>query len=238
MARALLTLRDMSLLPWKFSIDSRHLWRFVLASVCPAIVLVSSQTACSAFDECTIGERRCSATGTIEECTAHPSGTDVSADGPSVSHHDSSPNTWDPQGACGSADLCKTESVKDKYGASKNDAYCVLSATPDPACASGATGCDGATSVTCRSGFAIEELLCKSCAPGSCTGNVLSSCKSDGDCAAGLFCDNDTCEMKCGCAEGAACDSCNVLDRDTVGPTRGAPYTWTCSAGKCSQSYQ
>jgi hypothetical protein len=228
----------MSSLVGKFSIDSKHLWRFVLASMCPAILVLSSGTACSALDECTIGERRCSPTGTIEECTAHPSGTDVSADPPSASHHDSSPNSWEPQGACGSVDLCKTESVKDKYGASKNDAYCTLSAMPDPACAAGARGCDGATYVECRSGFAVEQMLCKACGTGSCTGNVLSECKSDGDCASGLFCDSGTCEMRCACAEGTACDSCDVLDHDTAGPTRGAPFTWTCNAGKCSQSYQ
>jgi hypothetical protein len=207
--------------------------------MCPAILVVSSGTACSALDQCTIGERRCSPTGTIEECTAHPSGTDVSADPPSASHHDSSANTWNPAGACGSADLCKTESVKDRYGASKNDAFCTLSATPDAACAGGATkGCDGVTYVTCRSGFAIEELLCKACGTASCIGNVLSQCKSDGDCAADLFCSNGTCEMKCACTEGAQCDTCNVLDRDTVGPARGAPFTWTCSAGKCTQAYR
>jgi hypothetical protein len=226
-------------LAWNFSVVSKHVWRFVLASVCPAIVLLSSGTACSAFDQCTIGERRCSPNGTIEECTAHPSGTDVSADGPSVSHHDSSPNTWNSVGACGSADLCQTESVKDKYGATKNDAFCVLSATPDPACTAGATpGCDGATYVECRSGFAVEQMLCKACSVGSCTGNVLSSCKSDGDCASGLFCDNGTCEMQCACADGAACDSCDVLDRNTAGPARVAQFTWTCSAGKCLQAYQ
>jgi hypothetical protein len=219
------------------------LYPFVGSGLCLLSVLLFGIEGCNLdAATCTAGERRCNG-GQIEECTTHPSGTDVSADPPSASHHKSSPSTWEAQGSCGSADRCQTDTRVDEYGQTKADAFCSIEATRDPQCNGGSSYACGGTSpsstlVTCREGFAIERQTCSTCdTEGDCNGGNFVSCKVDGDCAAGLTCVGNTCEMPCTCAEGADCASCNVLDETTNGPTQGAPFTWVCGATYCSPKY-
>ncbi len=216
-------------------------WTTVLGLVCPLVGAATLTGGCSMGADCIPGERRCTQDGTIEECRAHPSGTDVSVDPVDVHHHDSSPNTWQVSAACG-AGLCQTERVKDSRGVTKQDAFCTLSPTPEPSCTEGAaSACDGTTSITCRGGYAIAEVLCASCdtGAGGCTGSLEATCNTTSDCAPGLVCDPvQGCQMPCACADGTRCTSCDAADRETVGPTRGAPFVFVCNAGTCARKYE
>jgi hypothetical protein len=200
--------------------------------------LVSS-LGCSALVECQSGERRCTGAGEVEECTPHPSGIDVSGDPISVGHHDRSPNTWELQASCG-VGLCQTEPTKDSDGVPLQDAFCTLSATPDPACNS-TSACEGSTAIECRAGYPVAELLCTTCEAGfdGCKGGLDGKCVSASDCASGLACaPPNGCQMPCACAEGARCESCDVADREAAGPMRGTPFTFVCNSGWCARQYE
>ena len=209
-------------------------WTGVLGLLC---LIVNG--GCSASAECQSGQRRCTSAGAIEECTPHPSGIDVSRDSPSVGHHRRSANTWEHAASCGEG-LCQTEPTKNSYGVQLQDAFCTLSAAALPVCANASNACDGTTAVECRAGFPIEEAICASCtvAVNGCKGRIDSSCSTTSDCATGLVCTpRHSCQAACACAEGARCESCGTAERETVGPSRGAPFTFVCNSGLCARQY-
>ena len=217
-------------------------WTSVLGLLCPAVttLALSAGAGCSLDAECVSGERRCTNGSVLEECTPHPSGIDVSRDSVSVGHHDRSPNTWELSATCG-AGLCKTEPSKDSYGVSKQNAFCTLSPTPDPVCAGGLeSACDGTTSVECHGGFEVAATSCASCVSGfsGCKGDLDDTCATTTDCATGFECSpGGRCQMACACPEGARCGTCDVAERETVGPSRGTPWVFVCAAGRCARKY-
>ena len=215
----------------------------LVLGVVGALVLtgaLSASAGCTVAADCLSGERRCTPSGAIEECVAHHSGVDVTRDSPSVSHHDGSPSTWELQAECG-AGRCQTEPTKDSHNVPKQNAFCTLSTSPDAVCSDPAGGqCVGTSSVQCHHGFIIASKLCAVCEtkPGACTGAIDGACEIARDCAEGLRCnDRGHCEMPCACAEGERCESCDVADRDTLGPTRPKPSSFVCKSGACFRSY-
>ncbi len=234
--------RDMFANASRFGRGSAKPWTSVLGLLCLAVITPVLFTAgCSAESECSAWERRCTSTGAIVECTTHPAGTDVSRDPVSASHHSRSPNTWELLDSCGAANLCQTEPVKDSYNVIRQDAFCTLSPTPNPLCAGTndyALTCDGTTSVECRHGFDIHDKICSSCsAVDGCKGSLNAACTTTKDCASGLECHGTSCQMTCACADGARCTTCDVADRDTVGPMRGKTSVFVCQAGLCASKF-
>jgi hypothetical protein len=193
-------------------------------------------SGCSAFEECPTGERRCTSAGELEECTPHPAGIDVSPD-PYIGHHDRSPNTWEPSAACG-AGLCQQQAKTDSYGAPLQDAFCTLSATPNPACGASTFVCDGTTSIECRAGFAVTEMICATCdaTVEGCKGHRNATCAATSDCAEGLVCvPIQGCQMPCTCAEGTRCEACDVADRESVVPS-STQFAFVCKSGWCERA--
>jgi len=211
----------------------------VPAVVCAAVLLCVGWTGCALpEDECAIGESRCVGE-VVQSCKAHRGGIDSNSNKPGVGYHGSSPNTWEYLATCRSADVCKTG--PNPYHPELNDALCVLESTAADACAGGSKpACEGTTSVTCESGYAVERQLCASCAGLRCTGGLHAGCSASTDCAVGLECqfdgaDTGNCEKSCSCPDGAACDACRPVedhaDADYL-------FQWVCRSGVCFENYK
>lgn len=186
-------------------------------------------------DQCAAEDSRCLG-AVVQVCKTHPAG--YAAD---FSHYDRSPNTWESQVTCASADLCRATPQTTSSGAHVHSAFCTLAPTPDPNCAGQSnTVCESDTAVECSDGYPTATHACASCSQGQCKGKVWDVCNAASDCAAGMICKFDgasfgTCELPCSCPEGALCTACEAAERDS--PGSAAPFHWICSSGVCSQSY-
>jgi hypothetical protein len=206
----------------------------VHAAVWTAVLAVVGWTGCSLpADECNAGDSRCNG-AEVESCRVHHGG--LYGDG----YHEASPNSWEPDVDCGSADLCKTATYVDSSGNQSTDAFCALDPRPDPVCGSPTTtgsttsACEGTRSVDCYAGYAVARRLCATCAGSTCTGAIGDDCSGAGGCASGFVCLADVmrCAMPCSCPEGATCDTCAPAETDAP----GAPaFLWVCSGGYCEQ---
>lgn len=215
-----------------FSRSARSLWSVVLISV-TAFLLAS---ACALpGEECKRGTTRCNF-GNVEMCDPHGGGYYGNGGG-GVTHVKRSSNTWDSVGSCGGADLCVSPE--------QDVAFCVLEHETSRVCPATGTStvCDGTTRVECHDGFIVKSEACAACdaVKHECVGGIYATCTVDTDCAHAMTCrrtsGTGTCEMACACAEGAACASCDLLDRETQDPQHGTAFTWVCRAGACFQKY-
>lgn len=187
------------------------------------VLLVAVTSACHVADDpCKPGTHRCVG-DELQSCTTHSGGVLGPVDSPT--YDKGSDPTWEKAETCG-ANLCVTTA---------RSSFCALESTPRPACTE-AFLCDGGDVLRCHEGYVVGTQRCLSCEPSRldpCVGGVGAACTADTGCGDGLFCDpsRKTCEMRCACAEGEACASCNVLDAHTG--VEGVPPAWVCASGLC-----
>jgi hypothetical protein len=186
--------------------------RLLVGTLIAATALTCFAACSTSADSCTPGEERCSQ-GMPEVCTidgasggfgsgfVYPKSLQPRDD------HSSDPSGgggtgWSVMDHCASPSLC----VQPKG----DHPFCALQSEPLAVCAGTAKlACAGTTGVTCRSGYAVEELAFETCPstagryPGdtSCAGSANDLpiecgkgylgdllCMQDSDCAAGLSC--------------------------------------------------
>ncbi len=182
---------------------------------------------CLPGPDCTVGATRCEG-AVLETCSADPAGVLGPVDDPQ--YVSGSGPAWEKVADCG-ANLCV---------ATTDDTFCALEATPNAACAhTDLSACDGESSVSCRSGFVVERRRCNSCDPtdGVCDVGTGDACAESG-CAGAFQCDAEqfpTCEIACGCPDGASCDACGASWAKA--PDGGAGLQWTCVSGLCELHY-
>jgi hypothetical protein len=94
--------------------------------------------------------------------------------------------------------------------------------------------CLGNTQITCNLGYVVENVKCRSCQDGVCTGVLQSTCTSDTDCADGFTCLMRTsevgeCTAPCTGPE-LANPTCLAIEVDTSMP-------YNAIYGKCTAGY-
>ncbi|MEO8840592.1 MAG: hypothetical protein ABI591_21785 [Kofleriaceae bacterium] len=172
-------------------------------------------------DDCRVGAWRCIG-DELQSCEAHGGGLYGPIDDPSYVH--SSSPTWEDNTACG-ANLC----------ISSDKAFCALAATRESACGASGYACAGDTLVECRDGYATSRTACLACdaTKGSCSGSMFDVCATATDCAPGMTCTNQGCELPCACPEGASCGVCDAAFEESPDPSNGVWRASTCRAGFC-----
>jgi hypothetical protein len=208
-----------------------------LAVVATAKVIVA---CANPVQDCAVGVERCNG-GLAEVCTVSVGGGGDDDDLPSPGHHSSA--AWSVLDDCGAPDLC----VKP----AGDHPFCVTRPQPLALCATSAVlVCEGTTGITCRSGYAVEEMAFQTCPntaggqgcsleandlPKECGKGYLGDfCKVDGDCARGLSCIVDangvqSCTTRCDPAAGTS--TCAPFHR--LAGDRGAGVPGCVVEGLC-----
>ena len=172
-------------------------------------------------DDCHVGARRCIG-DELQSCEAGGGGLLGPIDDPSYVEH--SGPSWQKDAECGEGRCI-----------SSDKSFCALAATRDPACGTAGYACDANTLVECEDGYPTSRTACLACdaAKGTCTGSLFDACATAADCAPGMTCTDQGCELPCGCPEAASCAVCDAVFAESHDPDNGVWRASTCRAGFC-----
>jgi hypothetical protein len=172
-------------------------------------------------DDCHVGARRCIG-DELQSCEAGGGGLLGPIDDPKYVEH--SGPSWQKDAECG-AGRC----------ISSDKSFCALAATRDPGCGTAGYACDGNTLVECEDGYPTSRTACLACdaTKGTCTGSLFDACATAADCASGMTCTDQGCELPCGCPDAASCAVCDAVFAESHDPDNGVWRASTCRAGFC-----